>query len=85
MAGGIGLGRAIPSLPQRIDAVQVGSVSLPIAIGLLSMMYPVLAVAGPLVEVPVLGALVYVALWLRRRLLPRPGEQMSTISASRRT
>ena len=43
MAGGIGLGRAIPSLPQRIDAVQVGSVSLPIAIGLLLMIYPVLA------------------------------------------
>ena len=70
MAGGIGLGRAIPSLPQRIDAVQVGSVSLPIAIGLLSMMCPVLAVVGPLVEVPVLGALVYVALWLRRLYYP---------------
>ncbi len=43
MAIGIGLGRAIPSLADRLDAVQVGSVSLPIAVGLLLMMYPVLA------------------------------------------
>jgi len=43
MAIGLGLGRAIPSLPERLDAVQVGSVSLPIATGLLLMMYPVLA------------------------------------------
>ncbi|MDQ2836572.1 MAG: ACR3 family arsenite efflux transporter [Actinomycetota bacterium] len=43
MALGIGLGRAIPSLADRLDAVKVGSVSLPIAIGLLLMMYPVLA------------------------------------------
>ncbi|MGI8769436.1 MAG: ACR3 family arsenite efflux transporter, partial [Propionibacteriaceae bacterium] len=43
MALGIGLGRAIPSLADGLNAVQVGSVSLPIAIGLLLMMYPVLA------------------------------------------
>lgn len=43
MAVGIGLGRAIPSLAGDLDAVQVGSVSLPIAIGLLVMMFPVLA------------------------------------------
>jgi ACR3 family arsenite transporter len=43
MALGLGLGRAIPSLSDDLDSVRVGSVSLPIAIGLLLMMYPVLA------------------------------------------
>ena len=43
MALGIGLGRAIPELNDALDAVKVGSVSLPIAVGLLLMMYPVLA------------------------------------------
>jgi len=43
MALGIGLGRAIPSLAKHLDAVKLGSVSLPIAAGLLAMMYPVLA------------------------------------------
>ena len=43
MAAGIGLGRVIPSLADRLDAVKVGSVSLPIAVGLLLMMYPMLA------------------------------------------
>jgi ACR3 family arsenite transporter len=43
MAIGIGLGRAIPSLAADLNKVKVGSVSLPIAVGLLLMMYPVLA------------------------------------------
>jgi ACR3 family arsenite transporter len=43
MAAGLGLGRAVPGLDDALDAVQVGSVSLPIALGLLLMMYPVLA------------------------------------------
>jgi ACR3 family arsenite transporter len=44
MALGIGLGRAIPSLNTHLDAIQVTSgTSLPIFIGLLVMMYPVLA------------------------------------------
>ncbi|GAB3694194.1 ACR3 family arsenite efflux transporter [Angustibacter aerolatus] len=43
MAVGLGLGRAVPALPGWLDAVRVGSVSLPIALGLLLMMYPVLA------------------------------------------
>ncbi len=44
MVLGIGLGRAIPSLSSRLNAVQVTSgTSLPIFLGLLVMMYPVLA------------------------------------------
>ncbi len=43
MALGLLLGRIIPSLSKGLDAVKVGSVSLPIAVGLLVMMYPVLA------------------------------------------
>jgi len=43
MALGIGLGRVIPGLADALDTVKVGSVSLPIAVGLLLMMYPVLA------------------------------------------
>jgi ACR3 family arsenite transporter len=44
MAIGIGLGRAIPSLNTHLNAVQVTSgTSLPIFVGLLVMMYPVLA------------------------------------------
>lgn len=44
MGAGIGLGRAVPSLNQHLNAIQVTSgTSLPIFIGLLVMMYPVLA------------------------------------------
>jgi len=43
MAVGLVLGRVIPGLSEGLDAVAIGSVSLPIAIGLLVMMYPVLA------------------------------------------
>ncbi|MFZ9628284.1 MAG: ACR3 family arsenite efflux transporter [Ilumatobacteraceae bacterium] len=43
MAGGLLLGRLIPDLNDALDRVKVGTVSLPIAIGLLMMMYPVLA------------------------------------------
>jgi ACR3 family arsenite transporter len=43
MAVGIGLGRAIPGLNGALAKVEVGGVSLPIALGLLIMMYPVLA------------------------------------------
>jgi ACR3 family arsenite transporter len=43
MAAGLGLGRLIPSLNDGLDRLQVGTVSLPIALGLLLMMYPVLA------------------------------------------
>jgi arsenite transporter len=43
MALGLGLGRAWPGLGAALDAVQVAGVSVPIGIGLLWMMYPVLA------------------------------------------
>jgi len=43
MVAGLLAGRWIPGLAEALDAVQVASVSLPIALGLLLMMYPVLA------------------------------------------
>ncbi|WP_030523525.1 ACR3 family arsenite efflux transporter [Nocardia rhamnosiphila] len=43
MAAGLVLGRAIPGLGQALAAVELDGISLPIAIGLLIMMYPVLA------------------------------------------
>ncbi|MDT9593125.1 ACR3 family arsenite efflux transporter [Nocardioides zeae] len=43
MALGLVLGRSIDGLDEALEAVEIGSVSLPIAIGLLLMMYPVLA------------------------------------------
>ncbi len=43
MAIGIGLGKLFPDLGAWLDRVKIGGISLPIAIGLLWMMYPVLA------------------------------------------
>jgi len=43
MLAGIGIGRAFPGLNAMLDSVKVDTVSLPIALGLLLMMYPVLA------------------------------------------
>jgi ACR3 family arsenite transporter len=43
MAGGLLLGRLVPGLQVVLAAVQVDHISLPIALGLLLMMYPVLA------------------------------------------
>ncbi len=43
MTFGILLGRVVPQIGQALDALKVSDVSLPIAIGLLWMMYPVLA------------------------------------------
>ncbi|MBU8578766.1 ACR3 family arsenite efflux transporter [Brevibacterium luteolum] len=43
MAAGLLLGRLTPGLNSALDAVKIGQVSLPIAFGLLVMMYPVLA------------------------------------------
>lgn len=43
MAVGIGLGKIFPGLGPALDSIKLDTVSLPIAIGLLWMMYPVLA------------------------------------------
>ena len=43
MVLGLLLGRLVPGLDTALEAVKIGEVSLPIAIGLLVMMYPVLA------------------------------------------
>ncbi|SDM20591.1 arsenite transporter, ACR3 family [Nonomuraea maritima] len=43
MGAGLLLGRLVPDLDAALDAVKVGEISLPIALGLLLMMYPVLA------------------------------------------
>lgn len=40
---GLALGALVPGLSAALDAVSIGQVSLPIALGLLVMMYPVLA------------------------------------------
>jgi ACR3 family arsenite transporter len=43
MVLGLGLGAAVPGLPAALDTLKIDTVSLPIALGLLLMMYPVLA------------------------------------------
>ncbi len=43
MALGLALGRWVPGVDDALSAVEIGNVSLPIAVGLLLMMYPVLA------------------------------------------
>ena len=43
MTGGLLLGTLVPSLNDALEKLQIGTVSLPIAVGLLVMMYPVLA------------------------------------------
>ncbi|MEU7002519.1 ACR3 family arsenite efflux transporter [Nonomuraea sp. NPDC046570] len=43
MAAGLLLGRLLPGLDSALEAVKIGEISLPIALGLLLMMYPVLA------------------------------------------
>src|SRR5690349_20058239 len=43
MVAGLLLGRLVPAVADALDALEVGSISLPIALGLLVMMYPVLA------------------------------------------
>ncbi|WUW50281.1 ACR3 family arsenite efflux transporter [Streptomyces sp. NBC_01460] len=43
MAGGLGLGRLVPGMDDALAQIEVGGISLPITLGLLVMMYPVLA------------------------------------------
>ncbi|CAB4821613.1 unannotated protein [freshwater metagenome] len=43
MAMGLGLGKLVPGIQSALDSVSIGQTSLPIALGLMLMMYPVLA------------------------------------------
>jgi len=43
MAFGVGLGKLFPSVADSINSASIGTTSIPIAVGLLWMMYPVLA------------------------------------------
>lgn len=43
MGIGVVLGKLVPALPKLLDSMSVGSTSIPIAIGLILMMYPPLA------------------------------------------
>ena len=43
MLVGLGVGRLAPGLGSALSAIEIQGVSLPIALGLLVMMYPVLA------------------------------------------
>jgi ACR3 family arsenite transporter len=43
MAAGLALGALVPGFDDALDELRIGTVSLPIALGLLLMMYPVLA------------------------------------------
>ena len=44
MIAGLVLGRVVPGLGAALDAVQLHGISLPIALGLLVMMYPPLEI-----------------------------------------
>ncbi|MBN8867175.1 MAG: ACR3 family arsenite efflux transporter [Solirubrobacterales bacterium] len=43
MAGGLALGSFLPGIESALDSLRIGTISLPIALGLILMMYPVLA------------------------------------------
>ncbi len=43
MAIGVGLGYFFPNIPTNINAVSIGTTNIPLAIGLILMMYPPLA------------------------------------------
>jgi len=43
MVGGLALGRTVPALAEVLGRMEVGGISVPIGLGLLVMMYPVLA------------------------------------------
>ncbi len=43
MAGGLAVGSLLPGIESGLDSLRIGTISLPIALGLILMMYPVLA------------------------------------------
>ncbi len=43
LVGGLALGRGTPGLGELLSRMEIGGISVPIALGLLVMMYPVLA------------------------------------------
>lgn len=43
MAVGVGLGHLFPNIPEHINSLSIGSTNIPLAIGLILMMYPPLA------------------------------------------
>lgn len=43
MVGGLALGSLLPGIESGLDSMRIGTISLPIALGLILMMYPVLA------------------------------------------
>ena len=47
MVAGLILGRLVPGLDKVLSAVEIDGVSLPIALGLLVMMYPVRSTTTP--------------------------------------
>ncbi|MFN8549034.1 MAG: ACR3 family arsenite efflux transporter [Candidatus Eisenbacteria bacterium] len=74
MGVGVMLGRMVPSLPRALDQWSVGTTSIPLAIGLIAMMYPPLAKVryeemGRLFERPRLLILSLVQNWVVGPLL----------------
>jgi ACR3 family arsenite efflux pump ArsB len=61
---GVSWGYLFPGVRDVINMFQAGTTNIPIAVGLILMMYP------PLVEVPVLISLVNVALWFKKKYFP---------------
>ena len=61
---GVSWGSLFPGVRDVINMFQAGTTNIPIAVGLILMMYP------PLVEVPVLISLVNVALWFEKKYFP---------------
>jgi len=74
MGVGVLLGRMVPSLPRALDQWSVGTTSIPLAVGLIAMMYPPLAkvryeAMGRLFERPRLLLLSLVQNWVVGPLL----------------